>query len=74
MNPILFAQLLQIGQLTFTAIRDIVAAMRAANPGAELPTDDVLIKLLQDNSAAGKAEADALVARMQALVDAQASS
>lgn len=62
-----FQQAVQIGQMALGLARSIAAAVKAGNPGADIPEDAELIRILADNSAAGKAEADALIARLQAL-------
>ena len=57
-------QAIQMGQMAVALVRGIVAAFRSA--GQEVPSDAELIRILGDNSAAGKAEADALIARLKA--------
>jgi hypothetical protein len=57
-------QAIQAGQVVFALIRSLKAAFQAGNPGVELPSDAELIRMLADNSAAGVAETDALIARL----------
>lgn len=59
-------KLIAVGQSIITSIRAAIAAFRAANPGVELPEDDVLIASLFSNSGEGAAEAQALVDRLKA--------
>lgn len=59
-------QAIQLVQLAVAVTRSLVAAFKAANPGVEMPDDAVLIRILSDNSAAGQAEAEALIERLRA--------
>lgn len=57
-------QAMKLVQLGTGLVRSIAAAVRAG--GGDIPADDVLIARLSDNSAAGEAEADQVIANLQA--------
>lgn len=55
---------MKLVQLGTGLVRSIAAAIRAG--GGDVPADDVLIARLADNSEAGAAEADQVIANLQA--------
>lgn len=59
-----FQDAMALAQLATNLVRSIAAAIRAG--GGDVPADDVLIAQLADNSAAGKAEAQAVIDNLRA--------
>lgn len=55
-------QAIQLAQMGIALVRSLVAAARAA--GQDVPDDAELIRILSDNSAAGRAEAEAVAANL----------
>ncbi len=60
-------RMMQMAQLAIGTVRAVVAALKANGGGADLPDDAELIRIFADNSEAGVAECDALIARLRAL-------
>lgn len=67
-------QIIQLVQLGIASVRSLIAAIREADPGADVPDDAELIRVFADNSAEGVAEADALLARLRAAAEAATAS